>query len=147
MSEILFKSNSRFVKNETNNSVCRIVSYIDTDKIKNKDKSSIRKWMLMGEFRKESRDKFNIRNFLAHAGFEKNITEIYIEDVKHTLKENGKEEIRCIKEKTFLRYCKNCITNENRVKKFECPYTVVNKNGEEHVEPIDILKQLEKEFK
>jgi hypothetical protein len=39
------------------------------------------------------------------------------------------------------------LRKKSRVKKFECPYTVVNKNGEEHVEPIDILKQLEKEFK
>ncbi len=138
MSEILFKSNSRFVKNEINNSVCRIVSHIEDNKIK--------KWMLMGEFRKEGKDKFNIRNFLAHAGFEKNITEIYIEDVKKTLKENGEERIECIKEKTFLRYCKNYITDENEVKKFIYPYMGINKNDNECTEYINILELLEKEF-
>ncbi|ACV24784.1 CRISPR-associated CARF protein Csx1 [Methanocaldococcus fervens] len=122
MSEILFKLNSLFIKNEVN-SICKsIKNYV-------RKKEKLREWIPLYElFENDELSEFKIRNFLAHGGLERNIVEIYIdieddkiEEIKNNNNKN-KEVNKYIKEKTLLRYNKS-YTNE-----------------------IELLKQIEKEF-
>ncbi|CAB3288120.1 CRISPR system endoribonuclease Csx1 [Methanocaldococcus lauensis] len=93
-------------------------------------------WIPMYKFRKEDKDKFNIRNFLAHGGLEKSVTEIYINlDINN---ENDREKIfNNIK----LRYCKDFIKKNNDIVKFIYSYLDKKTNKEEKT---NILEKLEK---
>lgn len=126
----LFKENpnSQYIKNE----ISSLYNIINT-KYKEEELSEILgNWTPIYKIRRENIDKFKIRNFLAHAGFEKSVTEIYI-SVEN---KNGKIELS---EKTSLRYNKNYIEEKNGIKRFIFKYK--DKNGK--VEEINILEKIE----
>ncbi|EHP84225.1 CRISPR-associated protein, MJ1666 family [Methanotorris formicicus Mc-S-70] len=121
MGKILFRNNNRFLKSEIDNSICRILINNDTGG----------QWILLREFRKDLSDEFNIRNFLAHAGFEKNLVEIKAH-------ERGTNK-NCPKDKSYLRYSPNYIKEKNGVKK------LIYKR-ESNNEEINVLEKLEEAF-
>jgi CRISPR-associated protein Csx1 len=125
LKNMLFKENpnAQYIKSE----IASIYKIVNT-KYKADELSEITEnWIPMYKFRREDIDKFNIRNFLAHAGFEKSVTEIYISA------ENKNE-------KTSLRYNKEYIEEKDGIKRFIFKYK--NKNGK--IEEIDILEKIEK---
>ncbi|CAB3289529.1 CRISPR system endoribonuclease Csx1 [Methanocaldococcus lauensis] len=93
-------------------------------------------WIPMYKFRKEDKDKFNIRNFLAHGGLEKSVTEIYI-----NLDTNNEKDREKIFNNIKLRYCKDFIKKNNDIVKFIYSYLDKKTNKEEKT---NILEKLEK---
>ncbi len=129
LKNLLFEENPRaqFIENE----IASIYNIINTKYNLKELRELLEKWIPVYKFRKETADKFNIRNFLAHAGFEKSITEIYI-----SLNENLNIE------KTLLRYNKEYIEEKNGIKKFIYKYN--DKAGKS--ESTDILEKIENEL-
>ncbi|ADC69276.1 CRISPR-associated protein, MJ1666 family [Methanocaldococcus sp. FS406-22] len=129
----LFKENpnAQFIKNE----IASLYNIVNTKYKANELSEIIENWIPMYKFRREGVDKFNIRNFLAHAGFEKSVTEIYISAEN----KDGKIELN---EKTSLRYNKDYIEEKDGIKRFVFKYK--DKNG--RIEEINILEKIEEIF-
>ncbi|WP_456374197.1 CRISPR-associated CARF protein Csx1 [Methanocaldococcus sp.] len=134
LKEELFKNNpySSFIGRELST-----IYHIFKEKYNEEEINKISKsWIPMYKFRKEDKDKFNIRNFLAHGGLEKSVTEIYI-----NLDTNNEEDREKIFNNIKLRYYKEFIKKDNNIVKFIYSYLDKKTNKEEKT---NILEKLEK---
>jgi len=150
LADTIFRENKyvQFVKREMN-SIRNIANILVNEYGIEELEKLHKKWVPIYKFRVDKEEKFKFDNFLAHGGFEKSITQIFISDYtieKEVIEKDGKIKeklkVKLSKKATRLRYNPEYIIEENGIKKFIFNYK--NKKGE--IEKIDIFKELEKEL-